>query len=118
MTQDEIVKKYPGLFDKDFVIECGAGWNLIVDELCGKISEYLKSQRWQLRKYFRVEQVKEKYGGLRFYVNVYMDDVENLIREYEMKSFAVCEVCGQPGELRDDRHWLVTLCDSCHEGYQ
>ena len=26
------------------------------------------------------------------------------------ESFHTCEVCGQPGELREDR-WIKTLCD-------
>ena len=42
-----------------------------------------------------------------------------IVRQAEEKSKCTCEMCGSPGELRDDRdngiHWVKTLCDSCHD---
>lgn len=34
------------------------------------------------------------------------------IREAEERSAHVCEECGQPGELRTERRWIRTLCDT------
>ena len=46
-------------------------------------------------------------------------DIQAIVREAEVTSKGTCELCGAPGELRDDRefgiHWIKTLCDSCHE---
>ena len=47
------------------------------------------------------------------------EDIDKIIEEAEEKSESICEWCGAPGILRDDRaegnFWLLTLCDSCHD---
>ena len=55
-----------------------------------------------------LEQVKEKYGGLRFYAT---PDVVG-IAEVEERSLSVCEDCGAPGILREGG-WIRTMCDHC-----
>lgn len=61
-----------------------------------------------------VVQVKEKFGGLRFYVDSATEGYFELIDEVEVVSFSVCEWCGKLGELRM-RGWMKTLCDGCQE---
>jgi hypothetical protein len=59
---------------------------------------------------FEVLQVKEKFGGLRFYVNCRNDAaIRQRIGTAAQESFRTCEICGQPGELREDS-WIKTLC--------
>jgi hypothetical protein len=60
-------------------------------------------------------QVKEKFGGLRFYINKGTDEIYDRITEAERKSYEICEETGLPGELRNDLGWYRTLCD---EEYQ
>jgi len=55
-----------------------------------------------------VHQIKEKFGGLRFYANIPAVTevmIENL-------SLNVCETCGEFGSLssRSPHGWLTTLC--------
>jgi hypothetical protein len=66
---------------------------------------------------FEVVQVKEKFGGLRFYVRLdglrlsHADDaISRRIGAAVEESFHTCEVCGQPGELRENG-LIKTLCD-------
>lgn len=54
-------------------------------------------------------QVKEKYGGLRFYVSGAMDDQYNYISFAESMSYRTCETCGSPGKLYA-YGWYKTLC--------
>lgn len=61
-------------------------------------------------------QVKEKFGGLRFYVDNTTKEVHDLLHEYEEKSYKICEMCGKKGELRQDRAWSKTLCKK-HNDY-
>ena len=66
---------------------------------------------------FEVLQVKEKFGVLRFYVNCSRNDaVGQRIGIAAEESFHTCEVCGQPGELREC-DWIKTLCDEHASAY-
>ena len=56
-------------------------------------------------------QVKEKYGGLRFYCS---PDLPR-ISEIENLSETVCEECGLPGSTRNIRGWFRTLCKRCYD---
>ena len=55
-----------------------------------------------------IEQVKEKFGGLRFYAVPWVE----AITEIEDRSLTICEDCGAPGEPRKGG-WIRTLCDGC-----
>jgi hypothetical protein len=82
----------------------GPGWHGLLDGLVPK----LLALGWD----GHVAQVKEKFGGLRFYVGAATDEVHDAINEAEAKSFETCEQCGAPGKPRDGG-WIKTLCDSC-----
>ena len=55
-------------------------------------------------------QVKEKFGGLRFYVHGGTEEHYNYINFAESMSYRTCEVCGAPGHVYTDG-WHRTLCD-------
>lgn len=102
---NELIDKYPTLLDKlDFGIECGPGWFDLIDKLCEDILK--------LDPTCIASQVKEKYGGLRFYCSSATDDVFDRIDEAEVLSEHTCEVCGEPGKLTGE-FWLSTLCEKC-----
>lgn len=88
----------------DDVKQCvGPGWGGIIDELVPK----LFAAGWD----GSLLQVKEKFGGLRFYVASDNDEIFDAIAEAEAKSVVTCEVTGKPGKLRTDLGWIRTLCD-------
>jgi len=55
-------------------------------------------------------QVKEKFGGLRFYVQAATDKHYHYISFAESMSYVTCEQCGSPGKRYTDG-WHTTLCD-------
>ena len=55
-------------------------------------------------------QVKEKFGGLRFYVQAATDKHYSYISFAESMSYRTCEECGSPGKTYTDG-WHMTLCD-------
>lgn len=70
---------------------------------------------------YRIDQVKEKFGTLRFYFSTgevpsqqTWEQCSKIVSKYEKMSETTCEVCGELGELRDG-YWVRTLCDK-HEG--
>ena len=61
----------------------------------------------------RIRQIKEKFGGLRFYYDGGDEFIHGLVRMAESWASTVCEQCGEPGMLRHGG-WVQTLCDK-HE---
>lgn len=57
-----------------------------------------------------VDQVKEKFGGLRFYIGSGSNEIFDRIAQAENDSNRTCEVCGAPGVSRRGG-WIRTLCD-------
>ena len=82
----------------------GNGWLGIIKSLI----EDLIQLGWDKQ----ICQVKEKFGGLRFYINSGSDEIYKKIFEAEIKSNEVCEKCGNHGELRNDIGWYLTLCEN------
>ena len=80
----------------------GKGWSNIINRLYDAKP-----------KNVQVTQVKEKYGTLRFYVSSAPEWYFDLIDYYEEKSGIICEQCGELGKMREDRGWVLTLCDDC-----
>lgn len=92
--------------------ECADGWYNILDRLMGSIQNHLD---WQNRneekvKQVTLDQVKEKFGTLRFYYTGGDDIISGMVRMAESMSAVTCEVCGAAGKLRGE-HWLYTACD-------
>jgi len=116
--EEKLVKKYPTVFGEyggdmretcmAWGLTCGDGWYKIIDELCQVLEP----------AGVVAAQVKEKFGGLRFYVNPVKkekaDEVFEAIQKAEAASYITCENCGEPGERRSGG-WIRVLCDKCEE---
>lgn len=63
------------------------------------------------------EQVKEKFGTLRFYYRGGDEYIDGLVSMAEAMSGVTCETCGKPGETRSGG-WIRTLCDEHEDEYQ
>lgn len=136
----KLYEKYPLIFRQRTLdmrqtamcwgICCGDGWYNILDMLCDEIQSHIdnenisrqyKKERGELPPdapdYPQIEatQVKEKFGGLRFYVNHYDDYVRGVISMAEAMSLRTCEHCGNPGKPDEESYWITTLCEPCQE---
>lgn len=60
------------------------------------------------------EQVKEKFGTLRFYYTGGDGTIDGMVIMAEAMSSVTCEVCGNPGKQRGGG-WIKTLCVHCYE---
>lgn len=98
-----------------FGFECGDGWFDLLDTLSSKIEEYNKTAEEDKRVV--AMQVKEKYGGLRFYTNISIIEVDEWIKEAERLSDTTCESCGKSPAYKRGSSWITTLCDECNDSY-
>ena len=96
----------PPIKDANF-FDCNEGWYPLIQRLI----EDLIDLGWDKQ----VTQVKEKFGGLRFYVNSCSTEMLDRISEAERESYTICENCGASGEVRRDLVWHSTLCDAHYQ---
>jgi hypothetical protein len=96
-----------------FGFECGDGWNKLLLKLCNKIQSELNKSSDEFKKNFRVVQVKEKFGGLRFYVQGGNAEIDAAITKAEGESLRTCEKCGKKGDQKGSGYWIRTLCKKC-----
>lgn len=94
---------------------CGEGWWPIIAELCGQIQHHInwKNRQSEIVVQVVVGQIKEKFGGLRFYYSGGDDEISGMVRMAEAWANNTCETCGSPGKRREGG-WIKTLCDT-HE---
>lgn len=112
---DDIRKKYHMFFAKRFYFQCGDGWSNIIQCLMVAITYHIKDEyyrdkklpydQWELinpEEYsFTINQVKEKFGSLRFYYSVRKDNeiFSAMVRMAELLSEFTCEETGDAGNL-------------------
>lgn len=118
---EELCRKYPKIFVNRngdmqttamcWGFECGDGWYDLIDELCGSIQSYIDQNSRPDKEIPQVvaEQVKEKFGTLRFYTQGGDRLTSGMIWFAESMSGRICETCGAPGKRRGGG-WVKTLC--------
>lgn len=90
---------YDGYTEEQALASVGLGWTLLIKKLwAAKPAETI------------VVQVKEKFGGLRFYTYHSTAEFNELIRQVEDESYRTCEECGAAGVLDQSHYWVKTLC--------
>lgn len=130
-SYDEFVTRlqtnFPEMFSSQYGgIETNPGWWPLIESLSSVIHHHVKytnERRATLLEHnpYGVEipdevepvtvlQVKEKFGGLRYYTSGGDEFVSGAIRMAEAMSVKICEVCGNPGKIREGG-WLKTHCD-------
>jgi hypothetical protein len=109
-------------------VSFGYGWYPLVSGLWDKIMHMMlldsfHSEGEETELSIGLYQLKEKFGGLRFYYNmigldeVAIDIIQVLVSDCEHRSYSICEVCGDArnSKTRTNLGWYKTLCDLHYE---
>ncbi len=92
----------------------GEGWVPIVEELHNILVK--------VDSRYRIDQVKEKFGGLRYYFTPSFvpknepqrySSMRYLVELAEALAARTCAACGRDGEVRNLGGWIVPRCDDC-----
>ena len=96
--------------------ECGDGWFNILDQLMGNIQHHIdwKNKNGEVVHQVTLNQVKEKFGTLRFYYSGGDDYIDGMVTLAESMSGVTCEECGLPG-TQTQGGWIKTAC-AAHRG--
>jgi len=116
--QDKLNKDFPTLFTKsDFKkgiygtrhCECDDGWHDIIRGVCETLVKLNIPE-------LRFEQIKEKFGSIRMYVNIYSKVVEAIVDQATIESLKTCEYCGAKEGVETNSggtYWIRSLCPTC-----
>ena len=118
MSDKELIKEFPFIVDSDDTLFTEAGFTFLDDmpqgwkqafgiELCKTLKSVLEHYG-ELEEY-KVLQVKEKYGTLRWYDNSTNPEVCKVVSYFEKLSAKTCAVCG--ATVIDCQDY--PLCESC-----
>ena len=125
MNNKELIDNYPFLkiddpfWDDDEENACEItkldsmpiGWRKAFGEqLCEELKQELIKIGCLYR--YRVYQIKEKFGSLRWYGNFENDSIAKILEKYEEKSKYTCIRCGAPA-TKISRGWISPYCDKC-----
>lgn len=80
-------------------------------QMCEEIKQELLKTKGHIYDY-RIDQIKEKYGGLRWYDHNTTKAIQDIISKYEAISFRTCISCGKPA-TKMSKGWISPYCDDC-----
>ena len=94
--------------------ECGDGWYNILNQLMGNIQHHIdwKNRKEEVVAQVTLDQVKEKFGTLRFYYTGGDDAIDGMVRMAESMSGVTCEECSAPAQTHGPG-WIRTICEPC-----
>lgn len=110
---DEVVKGYDYSFTE--LDNMPDGWRKAFGEqMCQEIYDDLVAA--DLLDKYRILQIKEKYGALRWYGNLYTDKmIHEILPHYETLSMHTCIRCGATA-TRMTMGWISPYCDEHDPG--
>lgn len=126
----KMTTSFPKMFSKPYGgFAVGPGWWPIIESLCRNIQSHIDNRERSREVLLKnnphnisipdsvpqvvVAQIKEKFGGLRFYYDGGDEYIDGMVRMAESWAGNTCEECGVSGKLRMGG-WIRTLCDQ-HE---
>ena len=121
--QQKLTEKYPKIFadcDKTpqesnmaWGMACGDGWYRLIDNLCENL-QFQTDRNGDPQVV--AAQVKEKFGGLRFYIGGASERQYAYISFAEALSYKICEECGSMEDVvTEGPGWVRSLCKGCRK---
>lgn len=122
---DKLIQEFPAVFqnmDNGAISSVPSGWYNILYNLCEELTPILNEERSKITEdpeqpLFYVHQIKEKFGGLRFYFMMNTENTElheniqKLIDIAEDKSYDTCQITGKIGTLCKKGSHYMTLSE-------
>ena len=110
LTAEKLRMRYKTIFTGSLAwgFECDSGWYPMLADMAQEMLDAGITEP-------KIVQIKEKFGALRVYTAYHVQELQEIIDKYEIKSETICEVCGEKGAVTTKGSWLKTLCDKHYE---
>ena len=111
MINKEIVEKHGEIFADGWPnwFDIGDGWLSIVDEALTTIKQKMTEGMPKVE----INQIKEKFGGLRIYFDGGNDETGEIIEKAVKKANNTCDTCGTTENVGYTTGWIATICEDC-----
>lgn len=124
----KLLKKYPWLAPRNvwsdklveneyrytLFDEIPRGWKIAFgDMMIEEINQELVEHN--LVREYRILQIKEKYGELRWYDGSTTKKIMDITDKYSVLSRNICICCGKP-DVGYTSGWITPLCEKCYKG--
>jgi len=106
-------EQFPKMFSEPYgEVAVGEGWWPIVESLCSQIQHHIdwRTKYGNIVPQVVVHQIKEKFGGLRFYYDGGDEQVRGMVSMAESWASNTCEICGVPS-TKQTTGWIKNVCD-------
>ena len=123
---DELYEKYPKIFslmsDQNHWINSHVPetWLQTIDWLCNSIQSHINNRNENNKHLPQIPQlictqIKDKFGGLRFYYGGGDKECDGMISLAETILWDTCEHCGSHDNVQnEDSHWIRRVCQKCY----
>jgi len=118
-----LVETYPKLYVNRYAdmkttamcwgFDCNEGWFWLIKNLSQCIQSYIDNNQHMNIPQVVVDQVKEKFGGLRYYYHGGDDTIHGMVWLAEHMSYYICENCGTTENVGQTEGWIRVLCEKC-----
>ena len=114
-----LYKKYNKVLTGPLYPEVSDGWGLLVEDF---LQEMQLAAACFADGSVVVSDIKEKFGGMRIYVEYHLPDeqiveLEHIVSKYEKLSSRTCSVCGDEDHKMHKRrgYWEEIVCEACYD---
>lgn len=119
LPRNRFTGKVPDDYDFSYteLDEMPKGWRIAFGEqMCQEIKEEL--EKYNFLYDYRITQIKEKYGSLRWYDNGYPkgSKILDIINKYEKLSETICLICGELA-TKETSGFIFFVCDDCYKEF-
>lgn len=109
----EVVNNY--MYEYTELDQIPVGWRVAFGEQwAAEVQKAIDKLPENVREQIYIMQLKEKFGFFRQYFSHYTDELDEVIRKYELLSRRTCIKCGAPA-TKMSTGWISPYCNSCVE---
>lgn len=93
------------------------GWHSLMVDLSDELLDFFKQNKIDPYAFY-IDQLKEKFGAIRLYYSLHLDDkfederIDEIIQKYEELSEHTCCRCGKEATLMS-KGWICPYCQTC-----
>ena len=124
----DLMDRYSNLLKELYYIECNSGWKTVLDCLFLNLIRH-EAHFTHLEDYvpLSIIQVKEKFGGLRVYMeggsidDIRIEAFTRLVEAAEKEAYTVCELCGSKQNVKtiaNAHRYVQTSCEKCFKNVE